>query len=51
MPRFPGTNRGILGSMRRIADWDQFERNKAAAAIWYWMAQGGGYPALYGVVA
>ncbi|MDD5049887.1 MAG: hypothetical protein PHH09_13255 [Methanoregulaceae archaeon] len=36
MPRIPGTNRGILGAMRRIDDWDAFERHKAAAAFWYW---------------
>ena len=50
MPRIPGTNLGILGSMRHIDDWDQFERNKAAACFWYWQAQSGAYPALEGVM-
>ena len=50
MPRAPGTNRGILGAMRRIDDWDAFERNKAATAFWYWQASSGAYPALDGAI-
>jgi hypothetical protein len=50
MPRIPGTNRGILGAMRRIADRNKFERGKAAAAFWYWQASSGAYPALDGVM-
>ena len=50
MPRIKGTNTGILGQFRRISDWDAFERNKAATAIWYWMAQSGAYPALEGAM-
>jgi len=46
MPRIPGTNRGILGKMGRIDDWDAIERNKAAAAIWYWRYSSGAYPRL-----
>jgi hypothetical protein len=48
MPRIRGTNRGILGAMRRIDDWDAFERHKAAAAIRYWRYSSGAYPRLVG---
>lgn len=48
MPRIPGTNQGILGAMRRIDDWDAFEKNKAAAAIWYFRYSSGAYPRLVG---
>jgi hypothetical protein len=50
MPRIRGTNRGILGAIRRIDDWDAFERHKAAAAFWYWQAVSGAYPALDGAM-
>ena len=46
MPRIRGTNRGVLGYMRRIGDWDRFERNKVAAAIWYWRYSSEAYPRL-----
>jgi len=50
MPRIRGTNRGILGAMRRIDDWDAFERHKAATAFWHWQASSGAYPALDGAI-
>jgi len=50
MPRFPGTNRGLLGRIKRIDDWRAFERNKAAVALWYWQASSGAYPALDGAM-
>jgi len=46
MPRIPGTNRGYIGYMRQISDWNQFEKNKTAAAIWYWRYSSGAYPRL-----
>lgn len=50
MPRIKGTNRGVLGYMRRIDDWNKFEHHRAETAIWYWPASSGAYPALDGAM-
>lgn len=46
MPRIRGTNRGYIGYMTKVSDWNQFEKNKAAAAIWYFRYSSGAYPRL-----
>ncbi len=50
MPRMPGTNQGLLGKMRRVADWRASERGRQAAAFWYFQFSSGAYPRLEGAI-